>query len=219
MSSFEPEDDHEDLIPPVYDAKDDMVRVSKGAEINISRLDPAMREITLGVGWDLKKFEGDPIDVDASVFLLNHHDQTVEDEDFVFYNNRAARNAAVRHLGDSRTGAGDGDDEQVIVDTYALPFDIVKIAVVLSIYEMETKSADFTMVKNVYFRVVNNETKHETFRFELDDDLGDATALHIGNLERIGADWIFVALGKPVKGGLQRMATDFGILVAEIIGT
>lgn len=214
MTDFHDDDDH---LPPMMDTSPRMVRVKKGEEINISRLDPLMREITVGVGWDLKRYEGEPIDVDASVFLLDKNDRTREDEDFVFYNNLAGRDAAVRHLGDSRTGAGDGDDEKILIDMQRLPFEVVKVAFVLSIYDMDTAvvSSDFSYVKNVYFRIVNNETDHETFRFELDENLGKATGLYIGYLERVGSDWMYKAVGEPIPGGLAQIANDFGIVVAQ----
>ena len=217
-----PEDDHFDeeayeMEAAARLASPGMVRVKKGEEINITRLDPALREVTIGVGWALRAFEGDPVDVDASIFLLDKNDRTREDEDFIFYNNLAGREGAVQHMGDSRTGAGDGDDENIIIDLMALPFEVVKIAFVLSIYDLDMNSNNFNQIKNVYFRLVNNETKLETFRFELDEDLGSGTGLYIGYMERVGSDWIYRALGDPIYGGLAKIATDFGIVVAQNI--
>ena len=192
-----------------------MVRVKKGEEINVTRLDPTLREVTLGFGWDLKRFEGDPIDLDACLFLLDKHDRTRQDEDFVFYNNLSGREGAARHMGDSRTGAGDGDDEKIVVDLMALPFEIAKLAFVLAIYDLDLNNNNFSMVRNVFFRIVNNETNTETFRFELDDDMGNGTALLVGHLERVGADWIFKAMGEPIQGGLAKIAADYAIVVAQ----
>lgn len=215
------DEEHHDAALEAYEreaervVRDPVVRIQKGDEINITRMDPALREVTIGIGWSLRAFEGDPVDVDGSVFLLDKNDRTREDEDFVFYNNLTGRQGAVKHLGDSRTGAGDGDDEQVIVDLMALPFEVVKIAFVLSIYDFDLNNNNFSMVKNVYFRLVSNETGHEVFRFELDEDIGETTALYIGYMERIGSDWVYKALGEPVAGGLSKIATDFGIVVAQ----
>lgn len=217
MSSIDDDSgDHLDEIDPRHLMPDsNAIRVKKAEEINITRLDPTIRDVTIGVGWDLKRFEGDPIDLDVSVFLLDKNDRTREDEDFVFYNNMGAREGAVKHMGDSRTGAGDGDDENVIINLMALPFEIVKIAFVLSIYDLDLNSNNFTMVKNVYFRMVNNETKLETFRFDMDDALGEATGLFIGYVERVGSDWIFKAMAEPIYGGLSKIAADYGIIVAQ----
>lgn len=217
MSDYDDQnDDHLEEIDPRHFISDPRaVRAKKGEEINITRLDPTIRDVTIGVGWDLKRFEGDPIDLDVSAFLLDRNDKTREDEDFIFYNNLIAREGAVKHMGDSRTGAGDGDDENILINLMALPFEIMKIAFVISIYDLDLNSNNFSMVKNVYFRMTNNETKLETFRFEMEEDLGEATGLFIGYVERVGSDWIFKAAAEPIYGGLSKIAADYGIVVAQ----
>jgi tellurium resistance protein TerD len=172
----------------------------------------------VGVGWDLKAFESDPLDLDASVFLLDREDKTRVDEDFIFYNNLQGSDGAVKHMGDSRTGAGDGDDEMMNINLQALPFDVMKIMFVLSIYPNETQEHDFSMVRNVYFRIANNTNNHEIFRYELDDELSGEEGLMIGELERIGTDWVFRAIGDTVEGGLNAIAENYGIIVAENAG-
>lgn len=217
---YNDDDDHDDEeIAPLADDHARMVSVKKGQEINITRLDPTIRELLVGAGWDVRKYDGDPIDVDISIFLLDRHDKTRVDEDFIFYNNGGTENGSVKHLGDSRTGAGDGDDENVMIDLLQLPFEVAKVAFVLSIYDMDVNmsAGTFEHVKNVYFRLVNNETDTELFRFDLDEDMGKGTGLYIGYMERVGADWIYRALGEPVEGGLSSIATDFGIVVAQSI--
>lgn len=218
MTDYHNDDDHHDEEIDADFARrgePSMIRLKRGEEINITKMDPTIRDVTVGIGWDLKRFEGDPVDVDASVFLLDKNNKTVVDEDFIFYGNMSARDGAVKHMGDSRTGAGDGDDEMIIIDLMALPFEIVRIVFTLSIYDLDMSNNDFSMVKNVYFRVVNNRTSHETFRFELDDDMGTGTGLIIGALERMGSEWIYQALGEPVQGGLTKIATDYGLIIAQ----
>lgn len=207
-------DDDLNLHPSMIMENPNLVRIRRGQEISLSKIDPTIREITIGAGWDLRAFEGNPVDVDVSVFLLDKNDRTREDEDFIFYNNLAGREGAVKHLGDSRTGAGDGDDENVAVDLMALPFEVVKIAFVMSVYDPHQEH-DFSAVKNLYFRVVNNETGHEMFRFEMDTDSHKGSALSIGFFERLGSEWVYKAQGDVVDGGLAKIARDFGIVVAE----
>jgi len=176
-----------------------------------------MKEIQIGVGWDLKAFESHPLDLDASLLLLDKNDEAREDSDFVFYNNLNAADGAVKHLGDSRTGAGEGDDEVIMVNLDALPFDVVRIKFVLSIYNMDYMEHDFSMVKNVYFRIVNSRLETEIFRYELDEELTEHEGLIIGELDRIGAEWIFRAVGETVKGGLGKIAQEHAIMVAHIV--
>ncbi|MCI5059663.1 MAG: TerD family protein [Alphaproteobacteria bacterium] len=207
--------DYLDDMPEMAHPDDPINKVKSGDEINLTQKDPTMREIMVGIGWDLKAFESNPLDLDVSVFLLGKDERTRVDSDFIFYNNPTGCDGAVKHMGDSRTGAGDGDDEMVMIDLTALPFDVLKVVFVLSIYDMEYEDHNFSMVKNVYFRIVNQNTSHELFRYELDEELTGDEGLLICELERIGAEWHFKAIGDTIPGGLGKIAEDYGIWVAE----
>jgi len=193
-------------------------KIKRNQEVNITQKDPTIRSLTIGVGWDLKRLDQNPLDLDASIFLLDFKDKTRIDEDFIFYNNLRNEDSTVHHKGDSRTGAGDGDDEVINIDLTSLSFEISKIAFVLSIYDEDYQDHNFSMVKNVYFRIANQESEHEIFRYELDDELDEHEGLVIGFLERIGPEWIFRAVGETVKGGLGQITDEYGIIVAEKMG-
>ncbi len=216
-----PEDDNDsdldylDDQPQTVYADEPRNKVKRGDELNITQKDPTMTEVMIGVGWDLRAFESHPLDLDASILLLDKNDKTRVDEDFVFYNNLTGSDGAVKHMGDSRTGAGEGDDEIIKMDLSELPFDIMKISFLLSIYDMEFDDHNFSMVKNVYFRIVNQRTGHEIFRYELDEELTGGEGLIIGELERMGTEWIFHAIGDTVEGGLGKIAGDRGMIIAE----
>ena len=207
---------HEE-VPDVAYADEPKNKIERGGEINITQKDPTIKQLSIGVGWDLRAFDSNPLDLDASIFLLDRDDKTRVDEDFIFYNNHNDGDGAVKHQGDSRTGAGDGDDESILLDLSALPFEVVKVCFVLSIYDEDFQDHNFSMVKNVYFRLSNQDTEHELFRYELDDELSGGEGLIIGELERFGAEWVFRAIGDTVDGGLAKIADNYGILVAESV--
>ena len=115
--------DYLDDVPEVASAHEPQNKIKTGEEVNLTFKDPTINEILVGVGWDLKKFDSKPLDLDVSMFLLNNQDKTRIDEDFVFYNNVIGSDGAVKHMGDSRTGAGDGDDEIMMINLNELPFD------------------------------------------------------------------------------------------------
>lgn len=217
MHDDEDESDLEylDEQPKIVYADEPRNKINRGGEINLTQKDPTMKKILVGVGWDLKAFDMNPLDLDASLLLLDKNGQTRVDEDFVFYNNLSGADGAVSHLGDSRTGAGDGDDEVIKIDLMGLSFDVVKILFVLSIYDMDLNGHDFSMVKNVYFRIVNENTEHEIFRYELDEELTGGEGLVIGEMERVGSDWTFRAIGQTVENGLGQIAGDCGMIIKE----
>ena len=139
------------------------------------------------------------------------------DEDFVFYNNLKSLEGSVEHMGDNRTGAGDGDDENVLIDLMSLPFEVYRIAFVISIYDADAREQTFQSVRNCFLRILNDENGIELMRFNLDQEFKEvpnATAVTVGFLERNGPNWFFEGTGALSAGGLKDIATTYGIVVA-----
>jgi tellurium resistance protein TerD len=194
--------------------------ITQGDVAELMELSAQLTKITLGVGWDLVGFDEKTADLDVSLFLLNKELLTREDSDFVFYSNEEALEGGIKHTGDSRTGAGSGDDEQILIDLNTIPFDITSVMVVLSIYDPESRGYTFKNVRNVYMRVEDRDTERELFRYFLDDELtkkpesgGDSNGLYIGHFLRDANSWKFEALGQVDDGGLGKIATKYGIVI------
>jgi tellurium resistance protein TerD len=187
-----------------------------GEEINITAKDPTMKKVLIGAGWDLNTFDADALDLDLSAFLIGKDEMTRVNEDFVFYNQPETLGGAVKHMGDSRTGAGDGDDEVMIIDLHGVPFDVMKIAFVLSIYRGEEKQQRVAQLQNAYLRLVNHETAIEITRFPLPDlENRNETALIMAMLTREGPKWHFQAIAEPVEGGLGAVAQRYGCVITQ----
>lgn len=206
-----------DLLPKEVNQNPFMLEeniINKGDFFDIRKKIPHLQEIAVGVGWDHKMFEENPLDVDLSCFLLNKSDQTRDDQDFVFYNNEKACEGAVRHLGDSRTGAGDGDDETLMIDLNGLPFDVMKIAFTITIYNAAERDQNFAQVRSLYFRVVNAQDDNEIFRYRLsEEEFSGQIGIKVGELIREGPKWYFSAMGEPIPAGLGTIATQYGCII------
>ena len=190
--------------------------IVKGDYFDIRKKIPQLQNVVIGAGWDQKLFEKESLDVDLSCFLLDKNDQTREDSDFVFYNSQTACDGLVRHQGDSRNGAGDGDDESIVIDLNGVPFDVVKISFVLSIYSANEREQSFDQVRNMYFRMVNKDDNNEVFRLLLDEnDFKGAVAIKIGDMVREGPKWFFSAQAEIIPGGLTAIATQHGLIIAD----
>ncbi len=192
--------------------------LKRGEQVNLTRLDPALHKITVGVGWDVIGFDTEAPDLDASIFILDKTGQTRTDEDFVFYNNLKSPKGEVEHLGDNRTGAGDGDDEVMTANLMSLPFDVISLAFVISIYDAGVREHSFKSVRNCFLRISNQETGIELMRFNLDKEFEEnpkATAVQVGVLLREGPNWFFEGTGKLETGGLAKIAGDYGIITAS----
>lgn len=190
-------------------------KVKKGENINLMSKDPALAHIIVGMGWDLNAFDSDPLDLDVSCFMLDKGGKTRMNEDFVFYNNTHSLESEIVHNGDSRTGAGDGDDESISIDLKAIPYDVMRLVFILSIYRGEEKDHSLSKVRNCYMRLINQDNSQELLRYEMAADLEDQkeTAMIIGSLNREGPKWHFEVLGQCVEGGLGKIATGYDIIV------
>ena len=188
-----------------------------GDDINITEKHPGMHNLLFGMGWDFNTFSGDTLDLDACLFLLNKDDVTREDDDFIFYNNLMVLNGSIKHHGDSRSGAGEGDDEAISVDLHGIPFDVIRIAIVISIYQGDEKDQNLGMVRNVYLRMVHEDNKHEVLRFNISEELQDSphTAAVIGYLDREGPKWHFRPTLELLEGGLKAYGIAKGLMIID----
>lgn len=189
------------------------VSLSKGGNVSLSKEEPGLSRILIGLGWDTRTTDGTDFDLDASAFLLGTGDRVRNDADFIFYNNLRSADGSVEHTGDNRTGEGDGDDEALKVDLATVPSDVQKIAVSVTIHEGEQRRQSFGMVSNAFIRVVNDVTGREIARYDLSEDASTETAMIFGEVYRHNGEWKFRAVGQGYKGGLAPMARNFGVNV------
>ena len=190
------------------------ISLSKGQKVDLTKGNPGLSKVIIGLGWDVNKYDGgNDFDLDASVFLLGENGKVTTDADFVFYNNPTGGNGAIVHSGDNRTGAGDGDDEQIIVDLKGIPANIQRVAFTITIHNGENRNQNFGQVSNSYVRILNEESNEELIRYDLGEDFSIETALVVGELYRHNNEWKFSAIGSGYQGGLATLATDFGLQI------
>lgn len=190
------------------------ISLSKGQKVDLTKGNPGLTKVIVGLGWDVNKYDGgQDFDLDSSVFLLGENGKVASDGDFVFYNNPTGGNGAVVHSGDNRTGAGEGDDEQVVIDLQAVPATVQRITFTITIHEGEARNQNFGQVSNSYVRILNEQNNEELIRYDLGEDFSIETALVVGELYRHNNEWKFSAIGSGYQGGLAALATDFGLQV------
>jgi tellurium resistance protein TerD len=189
------------------------VSLTKGGNVSLSKEVPGLKAVSVGLGWDTRVTDGTAFDLDASVFLLGLDGKVGSDADFVFYNNTEGRGGAVVHQGDNRTGAGDGDDEVVLVSLDKLPPDVQRLSFAVTIHEADARRQNFGMVSNAFIRVVNADGGAEIARYDLSEDASTETAMIFGDLYRNNGEWKFKAIGQGFVGGLGPLARSFGVNV------
>ncbi|SEA53130.1 tellurium resistance protein TerD [Thiothrix caldifontis] len=187
--------------------------LQKGGNLSLSKADPSLTKILVGLGWDERSTDGSAFDLDASAFLLTASGKVRGDADFIFYNQLKSTDGSVEHTGDNRTGQGDGDDEAMKVDLSKVPAEITKIAFTVTIHDAEARRQNFGQVANAFIRVVNDVTGTEIVRYDLAEDYSTETAMVFGELYRHNAEWKFRAVGQGYAGGLKAMCDQFGIQI------
>ncbi|QDY85708.1 TerD family protein [Paenibacillus polymyxa] len=188
------------------------INLSKGQKIDLTKTNPGLSKITVGLGWDTNKYDGGKdFDLDVSVFLANADGKVETEKNFVFFNNPQNENGSVVHTGDNRTGEGDGDDEQIKVDLNNVPANVEKIAFTITIYEAQERNQNFGQVSRAYARIVNEANNEELVRFDLGEDFSIETGVVVGELYRHNGEWKFSAIGSGYQDGLAGLTRDYGL--------
>lgn len=184
--------------------------LQKGGNLSLSKTDPSLSKILIGLGWDPRATDGQEFDLDASAFLLGANGKVRGDADFIFYNQLKSGDGSIEHTGDNRTGQGDGDDEVIKVDLSRVPADIQKVAITVTIHDADARRQNFGQVDNAFIRIVNEVTGAEVVRYDLQEEASVQTAMIFGELYRHNGEWKFRAVGQGFNGGLKAMCQQFG---------
>ena len=187
------------------------ISLNKGANLSLTKTDPTLSNLVVGLGWDVRPTDGQAFDLDASAFMLKNDGKVRNDSDLIFYNQLHSSCGSVEHTGDNLTGQGDGDDESLILQLNKIPSDIERIAVAVTIHDAETRKQNFGQVSNAFIRVVNKDTGIEIARYDLTEDASIETAMIFGEIYRNNGEWKFKAMGQVYAGGLAPLARNFGI--------
>jgi len=195
-----------------------VINLSKGQKIDLTKTNPALCNIKVGLGWDERTTEGVKFDLDAVAFLVNSEGKCSKSNDIVFYNNPKSLCEGVVHGGDNLTGAGDGDDEFMVVDLNAIPENVQKIVLATTIHEANANGVSFGQVRNAFVRLVDMgsdlesaDDDTELARFDLSEDYSIEDAMIMGELYRHNGEWKFNAVGQGFCGGLPRLCDEFGL--------
>lgn len=187
------------------------ISLSKGGNVSLSKTDPTLKNVIVGLGWDARPTEGADFDLDASAFMVKEDGKVRSDSDFIFYNQTKSTCGSVEHTGDNRTGAGDGDDESVIILLDKVPADVQRVVFCVTIHDAEMRKQNFGQVNHAYVRVVNKDSNNEVTRYDLSEDASIETAMVFGEIYRHSGEWKFKAVGQGYAGGLAALAKQYGI--------
>ncbi len=195
------------------------VSLQKGQKVSLSKETPGLSRIIVGLGWDEAKpvkkglfglgGKTQAIDCDASA-LVCVDGKIQSTKDVVFYNNLTHPSGAVQHMGDNLTGAGEGDDEQIVIDLDRLPENYDRVIMAVTIYQARERGQHFGMIQNSFIRLVDARNNQEICRYNLTEQYDQATAVIFGEVYRHNGEWKFNAMGQPTQdGGIADLVERF----------
>lgn len=192
------------------------ITLTKGQTINLAKPDGGtLTHVRMGLGWDAKtvqrktlfggtKTVQKDIDLDASALLIG----AGQVREIVYFGHLKSNDGALNHTGDNLTGAGDGDDESIIVDLTRIAPWVEHVVFTVNSYSGES----FSDIDNAFVRVVDTRANDaELAKFTLSGS-GAHTALVMARVSRGPAGWTFTALGRPGQG---RTANQLGPLALQ----
>lgn len=196
------------------------ISLQKGQKVSLSKESAGLSRVVIGLGWDeapRKKggflsaltSSNAAIDCDASALVLTGG-KVVDKGDIVYFGNLRHRSGTINHNGDNLTGAGAGDDEQIVVDLANVPAQYDKIVLVVNIYQAVQRRQHFGMIQNAFIRLVDARDNRELCRYNLTDDYSDMTALIFGEVYRHNGEWKFNAIGQGTTDpGLKELVNRY----------
>ncbi|MGW6128516.1 TerD family protein [Cellulomonas sp. NPDC055163] len=173
------------------------VSLTKGQKVTLTKDGGvALTMVRMGLGWDPVKKRGMfgsrevEIDLDASAILFAGSDPV----DVAFYNQLRTRDGSVQHMGDNRTGEGEGDDETMLIDLTRVPVHVTSVMLVVTSYQGQT----FEQVQNAFCRLVDHTTGVELARYTLAGGM-PFTGMLMARVYRQGSAWKLQAVGEGLQ--------------------
>jgi tellurium resistance protein TerD len=204
------------------------INLQKGQTIDLRKNDRGesvydLSKVTIGLGWDVRKQGGffgklfnkeAEYDLDAIAFLLDANGKVanlgrttmasdgrqlaLQQGDIIYFNSMQHPSGNIWLTGDNRTGAGDGDDEQIIVKLDQLDQQYQKIIFVVSIYLGRQNNQHFGMIDNAFIRAVDAKGKEITkYSLSGDSSMNGMCSMTFAEAYRKNGDWKFRAIGEP----------------------
>lgn len=171
-----------------------MIELTPGQEMVLATPDgEPLHQLRMGLGWDKERTAGfigtgaPDVDLDASAAQYGDG----QFYDLAFYNNLQTRDGSVVHLGDNKTGRGEGDDEVITVDLDRVHPRIDTVVFLVSSYHGHT----LEWISRAYCRLVAGD--QELARFTLTHGVPE-TGLVMVKIHRDGEQWKLRAIGAGI---------------------
>ncbi|WP_421081369.1 TerD family protein [Serratia fonticola] len=197
------------------------VSLRKGQSVSLRKNEHDLSSVTIGLGWDINEEKKGLLgglfgkkepeyDLDVIAFLCDAQGKVADlgdvengrpslvNGDIIFFNSLRHKSGNIWLTGDNRTGAGDGDDEQIIAQLNSLDPKYEKIVFIVQIYNGQELKQHFGKVQNAFIRAVDAKNV-EMARFDLSGGAAfdGQRSMLFAELVRESTGWKLNAIGEP----------------------
>ncbi|MFE3445929.1 TerD family protein [Nocardia sp. NPDC059180] len=157
---------------------------------------PTLDLVRLGLGWDPVPGHthvggaATPADLDAAALLFDHDHHLL---DAVYFAQLNSNDGSVRHLGDSMTGEGGGENEVITVDLSRIHPQVATVVLVVTSYHGHS----FDTIRNAFCRLVDAATGAQLAHLDLHGG-GPHTGMVMAKLYLAATGWKLQAIGEPI---------------------
>ena len=191
--------------PPAYPAQPAEVSLTKSRPVSLVKGQKvtlrkdggvALTFLRMGLGWDPVEKRGlfgnrsADIDLDASAVMFADN----QIADVVYYGQLQSKDGSIQHQGDNLTGAGEGDDEVMLVDLTRVPAHVTTVMFIVTSYKGHT----FEQVQNAFCRLVDGTIDTELARYTLQGGM-PFTGMVMAKVYRQGSEWKLQAIGEGMQ--------------------
>jgi len=171
----------------------------------------APAKILLAVSWAPQQPPGMVLDVSA--FCLTEAGRVRGDGDMVFFNQPISPDGAVALTTDGTLAGGQGEI-CFAVQFPLLATEIHHIAFTVTIDDGQRQGQTLGNLQSLTCRVVDPASREELIRFDLPTAGATEVAMTLAELYQRNGQWKFRAVGQGFAGGLEPLATSYGVEVA-----
>lgn len=174
-----------------------MIQLQKGGNINLAKEAAGVKQFRIGLAWDANTSGGADFDLDAAAIPCNAEGKAVGPDAICFYHQLDWGNGALKHSGDERTGAAEGDDEAITVDFNKMPAEVKKVIVIVNIHDAKARQQNFGQVKNAKATLYKGLEGNEILaKYDLEEDASMSRCLIFCELYEKDGEWKFKAINE-----------------------
>ena len=159
------------------------------------------------LGWNVLS---QACDIDVSAFLLGDNDKVIGDAWFVFYGQVQSPDASTSFHTDGKSYR-----EAITIDFKKLNPAVKKIVFVLTINEAFQKNLNFSMVKDAYIKLIDEQTQNELVSFKMTDYYSNVISMMLGEVYAYKDTWKFNAIGNGVAKDLAGLCSLYGVQIDD----